>query len=108
MKQRNVGYKKVDAAIFSHKAWVAITDPEKLRSLGGQLLSQSGFCVVAFDEHHFEQEGYTCFWLLAESHLAIHSFPLAGKSYVELSSCNASKKEVFRKLLENDNIQAGI
>lgn len=39
-------------------------------------------------EHHFEPQGYTAVWLLAESHCALHTFPEENKAYVELSSCN--------------------
>jgi hypothetical protein len=31
------------------------------------LFTQSGFSIVGFTEHHFELQGYTAIWLLAES-----------------------------------------
>ena len=39
-------------------------------------------------EHHFEPQGYTALYLLAESHFAVHTFPEFGRTYYELSSCN--------------------
>jgi S-adenosylmethionine decarboxylase len=61
-------------------------------------LKEAGFTILLFNEHHFPEQGYTCFWLLGESHLAIHTFPESGKSYIELSSCNKEKLEKFKKL----------
>lgn len=46
-------------------------------------------------EHYFEPQGYTCLWLLSESHFAIHTFPEANKTYIELSSCNRQMYENF-------------
>lgn len=51
------------------------------------MLATSGHTILNFVEHHFEPQGYTALWLLGESHLAIHTFPEHGRSYVELSSC---------------------
>ena len=91
-------YKQIEARIFNHKLWVDITDTEKLKEQFTSYLQKSGFTILQFNEHYFEQQGYTCFWLLAESHLAIHTFPENNKSYIELSSCNEEKMEVFKKL----------
>ena len=52
------------------------------------MLLDSGFKILGFVEHSFEPIGYTGLWLLAESHLAVHTFPERGVTYVELSSCN--------------------
>lgn len=46
-------------------------------------------------EHHFEPQGYTALWLLGESHLAVHTFPEHGISYLELSSCMMDKYVLF-------------
>jgi S-adenosylmethionine decarboxylase len=35
---------------------------------------------------------------LAESHLAIHTFPEEGKTYIELSSCNERMQKAFEAL----------
>ena len=91
-------YKQIQASIFNHQHWVDTTDPEQLKESYKSYLKKSGFTILQFNEHHFEQQGYTCFWLLAESHLAIHTFPENNKSYIELSSCNEEKMEVFKKL----------
>jgi S-adenosylmethionine decarboxylase len=91
-------YKQIKARIYNHQHWVVDTEPEKLKEKYTSLLQKSGFTILKFDEHYFEEQGYTCFWLLAESHLAIHTFPENNTTYVELSSCNEEKMEVFKRL----------
>jgi len=88
-------YKHTEANIYSHKFWTVCTEPKELQDTFDRLLKEVAFTIVLFNEHHFTQQGYTCFWLLEESHLAIHTFPESGKSYVELSSCNKLKLDLF-------------
>ena len=91
-------YKQIQARIFNHQHWVDTTDPEELKKSYKSYLQNSGFTILQFNEHYFEQQGYTCFWLLAESHLAIHTFPENNTAYIELSSCNEEKMELFKSL----------
>jgi len=88
-------YKHIEANIYSHKLWSDCIDPKQLKDTYERLLNEVGFTIVLFNEHHFPEQGYTCFWLLGESHLAIHTFPESRKSYIELSSCNKEKLAVF-------------
>jgi S-adenosylmethionine decarboxylase len=87
------------ALIDNYKAWVYETSPQLLRSLMTQWLEQCEFQVLNIAEHHFTPHGYTCLWLLGESHLAIHTFPEKNVCYVELTSCNAVKNKNFQSLL---------
>jgi len=91
-------YKLTEAQIFNHTQWVEECTPSSLKETFQKQLETSGFTIISFSEHYFEEQGYTCFWLLAESHLAIHTFPESGKTYIELSSCNKEKLEYFKKL----------
>ena len=96
-------YKHTEANIYNHKLWSNCIDPSVLKKTYSNLLKEAGFDVVLFNEHHFPEQGYTCFWLLAESHLAIHTFPESGKSYIELSSCNKEKRDVFIEKMNHTN-----
>lgn len=87
------------AEIFNYKTWISETDPIQLVAQMEQLLKVSEYTVLNKMEHHFEPQGYTAVWLLAESHLAIHTFPEGDKTYIELSSCNEQKNNQFIKLL---------
>jgi S-adenosylmethionine decarboxylase len=64
------------------------------------LLEQCDFEILGFIDHHFQPQGYTCLWLLGESHLAVHTYPEHAKSYIELTSCVEPKNQLFVSLLE--------
>lgn len=91
-------YKHIDANIHGFRFWTSCIEPKELVVTYEQQLKKAGFTIVLFNEHYFPEQGYTCFWLLGESHLAIHTFPESNKSYIELSSCNLEKLEIFKKL----------
>ena len=88
------------AWIDNHSSWITETSPEKLKLIFEQILRKSGFGILNFMEHAFEPQGWTGIWLLAESHLAIHTFPEAEKTYIELSSCNREMYDDFLRLLD--------
>jgi len=84
------------AKIYNVSGWVKETSPNKLKNRYSELLALSKFEILNFQEHYFEPEGYTALWLLGESHFAVHTFPEEGKTYIELSSCNAEYYEFFK------------
>jgi len=88
------------AIIDNYSTWISETRPDKLKAIFEELLLKSGFGILNFMEHAFNPIGWTGIWLLAESHLAIHTFPEENKSYVELSSCNRQMYEDFLTLIE--------
>jgi len=87
--------KSVKANIYNFQAWVDITDPERLYNSLSHILDNTGYHVLNFIEHNFPNGGYTCLWLLAESHLAVHTFVEDKKAYIELSGCNKKMNEMF-------------
>ncbi|RZT00005.1 S-adenosylmethionine decarboxylase [Aquimarina brevivitae] len=93
--------KTIEAKIYSFNIWIEETEAVNLKTIFEGLLKKSAFNILKFSDYHFPIKGYTCFWLLAESHLAIHTFPDDKKSYVELSSCNKEKLDVFVNTLKN-------
>ena len=64
------------------------------------LLKESRFHILQINTQTFEPHGFTAVWILAESHLALHTFPENGKTYIELSSCNEQKFLNFKSSLE--------
>lgn len=78
----------MEAKIDNYTTWIDTANHEKIKPEIDKLLVNSGFTILKFIEHHFEPQGYTALWLLAESHCALHTFPEENKSYLELSSCN--------------------
>lgn len=83
------------AKIWNKTMWIKQCEPALLKSKFSDLLYTSGFNVINFQQHFFYPIGWTGLWLLGESHLAIHTFPEEGKSYLELSSCNKEKYKSF-------------
>ena len=53
----------------------------------GCLVESSGLHIVKFMEHRFDPFGLTLIWILAESHLAIHTWPEYGTILVDLFVC---------------------
>lgn len=88
------------AEIHNYKTWISVTEAEELKLLMTSYLKTAGFQVLKEVEHHYEPSGFTAVWLLAESHLAVHTFPEESKSYVEISSCNQEKNQVFIDLIQ--------
>ena len=85
----------MNAIIYNYKIWINNTDTYVLIPKLREILRKSEYNVLNFIEHSFVPQGYTCLWLLAESHLALHTFPEEGKSYIELSSCNEVMNKRF-------------
>lgn len=90
------------AELYNFKCWVNNSDPLLLKQTGEKILTACDFEVLGFMEHHFKPQGYTCIWLLGESHLAIHTYPEHNKSYFELTSCVKHKNEEFRSKLAQE------
>lgn len=97
----------MNAQIFHYNNWLREIDPTILQERLLTILEKSGFWVLATTDHHFDPIGYTCLWLLGESHLAIHTFPEEGCTYLELSSCNAHMHQKFvDELLQTFEVHA--
>lgn len=89
----------MEARIDNYQTWVKGSKGIELKEKVEKLVKASGFTVLNFIEHHFDPQGYTAIWLLAESHCALHTFPEEDKSYLEISSCNLEMYEAFVSLI---------
>ena len=80
------------------------TQVEPLRALCIKAATDSGLQVVGDSFFQFEPQGVTGTVLLAESHIAIHTWPEAGFVTVDVYVCNlqsdntAKADQVFRTL----------
>lgn len=95
----DVSYKKVPAKIYNFKYWSNVTNPDILKDSLNIVLDKSGYTVLNYIEHHFDGGGFTALWLLAESHLAVHTFYEDSKTYIELSGCNRDMNSSFEKFI---------
>jgi len=89
----------VIAELHNYQCWIKESDPQMLKLELDLLLDQCDFEKLGFMEHHFQPQGYTCLWLLGESHLAVHTYPEHNKAYIELTSCVQEKNGLFKNLL---------
>ncbi len=87
------------AEIYETSVWLAETKPDVLKQKINQVLNHIGFRCLNFVEEYFEPQGYTAIWLLAESHLALHSFPEENRTYLQLSCCNQEKYHLFEQII---------
>jgi S-adenosylmethionine decarboxylase len=71
------------ARIWNHRSWIKNDEIGYMRDVLKDFLIHAGFGIVGFSEVHFQPQGYTAVWLLAESHLAIHTFPEENRVYCE-------------------------
>ncbi len=77
---------------------------EPLRALCLDAAARSGLTIVGDCFYQFEPQGVTGTVLLAESHIAIHTWPEAGFVTVDVYVCNlttdntAKAEQVFRAL----------
>ncbi len=85
----------MQAIIYNYKVWISEVEPEILVPAMNDILHLADYHVLNFMDHNFTPQGHTSLWLLAESHLAIHTFPEEQKAYIELSSCSEAKNKVF-------------
>ena len=75
-----------------------------LRALCLQAITTSGLTIVGESFHQFEPQGVTGTVLLAESHLAIHTWPEHGFVTVDVYVCNLATdnsqkaEQLFRSL----------
>jgi len=93
----------MNARIWNFNGWCRETDERYLKFLFQKLLIESGFKIVGFTEYRFKNYGYSCVFLLSESHLALHTFPEHNKTYFELSSCIKKQYTKFITLYKQLN-----
>ncbi|MFA8300401.1 MAG: S-adenosylmethionine decarboxylase [Hyphomicrobiales bacterium] len=94
-------YKHIEAQIHNYKVWTDIYRPVDIYHLLDECLEEAEFVILDFTEHHFPEGGYTAVWLLAESHLAVHTFMPEKKTYIELSGCNNEKTNAFIDIINS-------
>lgn len=87
------------AQMYNYSSWVEETNPTVLYEGFKGKLKDAGFGIENVIEKHFKPQGYTCLFLLSESHFAIHTFPEASQTYIELSSCIKAPFDNFVKSL---------
>lgn len=85
-------------------AWQApedlLNDPEGIRSALIDAISAGEATLIDLCVHQFSPHGVTATATLAESHIAIHTWPEHGYFAADLFFCGRGKPEVAMKLLQ--------
>jgi S-adenosylmethionine/arginine decarboxylase-like enzyme len=81
-----------------------ISSVKRLRPLCVKTVKKFSFNVLSARFHQFKPKGVTGFFLISQSHIAIHTWPEAGTVFLEVSSSYSKKqvdgfvRELFRRL----------
>jgi S-adenosylmethionine decarboxylase len=68
-----------------------LLNPERSRDLFFNAVKGAGLTVVSEGFYRFSPHGFTCFFLLAESHASLHAWPEYGYLAVDLFTCNLDR-----------------
>jgi len=77
-----------------------IARTKQVKQIVEEAIKKSGLNVVRSAYHQFEPYGVTCFYLLKESHLAIHTWPEVNYAAIDIFTCDrgGKAKETLRLL----------
>ena len=85
-------------------AWQApaelLNNPEKIREALIEAIAAGKATLIDLCIHQFSPQGVTATATLAESHIAIHTWPEHGYFAADLFFCGAGKPEVAMKVLQ--------
>jgi S-adenosylmethionine decarboxylase len=96
-KQNSLGIHLIADFWFGKK----IEDPKKLKRILIEAAKKAGNVPLKFSYHKFNPHGLTGVLLLAESHIAFHSWPEFGYLAIDVFSCGRkAKPERALKYLE--------
>ena len=79
-----------------------LLDVERLKLILKEILIKENFEIIKSSSHNFDPQGFTLFFLLGESHLAIHTYPEYNSLYFNLYSCRGPNdaENIFNFLKE--------
>nr|WP_286185789.1 S-adenosylmethionine decarboxylase [Sphaerisporangium cinnabarinum] len=89
-----------------------LDDEPTVRRCLDAIVREAGMTPLGEVSHRFEPQGTSVVLLLAESHLAVHTWPEDGAAYVTLTTCRAPASATFtddvRALLAEELGAAGV
>jgi len=74
-----------------------LDDEERLKEILDEVSSSVKMTVLQRATHRFEPQGVSLVYLLAESHISLHTWPECGLADIEIVSCNKGS-DVLRGL----------
>lgn len=77
-------------------AFELLNDKDRLESALDRIVEQINLTKLHAVSHKFEPQGVSIVYLLAESHIAIHTWPELEQGYVTVSSCDVKHMDEAR------------
>ncbi len=75
-----------------------LDDPDFLMQLMKKACEGAGMKVIKGEFHKFNPQGVTAFYILAESHISIHTWPEKGSAALDIYYCG--EREAVEKVSE--------
>ena len=88
-----------------------VGDPNRLRATLAEAIAVCGANICGLVDKSFEPQGFTCLYLLAESHASIHTYPEQGAIFFDAFTCGRLDPGLildhFVKQFRNARVVAG-
>lgn len=55
---------------------------------------------LSFAHHRFEPQGVSCCWVLAESHISVHTWPQFGHASFDIYTCGGHPEKAAEKIIQ--------
>lgn len=68
-----------------------LDDANRIMKLLKHVCKKAGMKVIKGDYHKFPRQGVTAFYILAESHISIHTWPEEGSAAIDIYYCGEEK-----------------
>lgn len=83
-----------------------LDDPPYLQTLLTRAATEAGAHVLTVSSHHFEPHGSTMVLLLAESHLAIHTWPEERFAAMDIFTCGDTMRPEVAAAIVAEGLRA--
>jgi len=83
-----------------HDNLQTLDDVEYLRNLLCRAALAAETEPLKFGYHRYEPQGISCFLILAESHISVHTWPQFGYASFDIYTCGGRPEKAARKILE--------
>ena len=74
-------------ADFKDVEWGILDNEERLKDILFQACKVGNLTVLTGNSWKFEPQGVTCYYVLSESHISIHTAPELGTAHVDIYHC---------------------
>lgn len=74
-----------------------LDDETAVRACISRVVDRAGLTPLGETSHRFAPQGFSMATLLAESHLAVHTWPEEGTAYLTLTTCRAPSSGSFEE-----------